>query len=182
MRKYALLVVDVQTGLVNDELYNKEMVIQNIKMLIATARKSSIEVIYVRHDDGEGETLAHGTDQWKIYHEITPNVDEKIVDKKYNSAFFKTDLKSCLDKKHIDTLIVTGMQTEYCMDATVKSAFDSEYEVIIPEQTNSSADNAFLSGKNLYAFYNFSIWHNRFAKVVPLDDVTRLIKESKKEI
>jgi nicotinamidase-related amidase len=175
MSNSVLLVVDVQTALIKEHPYNKKNVIENIKKLISIARDSNKEVLYVRHDDGKGEELEYGTDGWQIYNEVAPNKDEKIFEKKYNSAFFKTGLKEYLESKKIDTIILTGLQTEYCIDATLKSAFDNGYSVIIPEQTNTTFDNEYLSGEKLYEFYNYKIWNNRFAKVLSVDEVSKTL-------
>ncbi|WP_462409884.1 cysteine hydrolase family protein [Neobacillus sp. Marseille-QA0830] len=175
MSNCALLVVDVQTALIKEHPYNEEKVIGNIKRLISVARDSNKEVIYVRHDDGIGEELEYGTDGWQVYSEIAPNKNEKVFEKKYNSAFFKTGLKGYLETKKIDTIILTGLQTEYCIDATLKSAFDNGYNVIIPEQTNTTFDNEYLSGQKLYEFYNYKIWDNRFAKILSVDEVSKIL-------
>lgn len=178
MSNSVLLVVDVQTALIKEHLYNEEKVIENIKRLISIARDSNKEVLYVRHDDGIGEELEYGTDGWQIYNEIVPNKDEKVFEKKYNSAFFNTGLKEYLETKKIDTIILTGLQTEYCIDATLKSAFDNGYNVIIPEQTNTTFDNEYLPGEKLYEFYNYKIWNNRFAKVLSVDEVSKFLLEN----
>lgn len=175
MNHITLLIVDVQTALVKEHPYNEYKVIENIQRLLTSARQKNIEVIYVCHDDGEGSELERGSKGWQIYHEIMPNEDEKIFEKQYNSAFVKTDLKEHLNQKNIDTIILTGMQTEYCIDATCKSAFEHGYKVIIPDGTNTTFDNEYLSGDKLYEFYNYKIWNNRFAEVLPLDEVVQLI-------
>ena len=175
MSNIVLMVVDVQKGLINDHPYNEKKVIENIKKLILTARNNGQEVIYVRHDDGEGSELEKGTDAWQIYDEISPNSGEKIFDKKFNSAFVKTGLKEYLENKNVDTIVLTGLQTEYCIDATCKSAFEHEYKVIIPEETNTTFDNEYLPGEKLYEFYNYKIWNNRFAKVLSMNEVTEML-------
>lgn len=177
MSSTALLIVDVQNLLINGHPYNEKKVIKNIKELLLAARENNKEVIYVRHDDGVGTELEKGSHGWEIYKEIEPKENERIIDKEYNSAFHKTSLQSYLDSKKIDTLILVGLQTEYCIDATCKSAFDLDYSVVIPEETNTTFDNEFLSGERLYEFYNFSIWNNRFAKVMPMSDVKRALEE-----
>lgn len=166
----------MQEGLVKDHPYNERKVIENIQKLLKTARENNLEIVYVRHDDGQGTDLAYGTDAWQVYSEIKPEKGEYIVEKTYNSAFHKTDLREYLNNKNIDTLVLTGMQTEYCIDATLKSAFDYEYEIIIPEETNTTFDNEYMTGGNLYEFYNYKIWNKRFAKVMPVEDVIKLMK------
>ena len=107
--------------------YNDEQVILNIKHLISYCRNKCIEVIYVRHDDGAGSELERNTDGWQIYSEIAPQIDDMIFDKKYNSAFLHTGLKEYLDSKKTRNIILVGLQTEYCIDATCKAAFEYDY-------------------------------------------------------
>lgn len=175
MSNIVLLVVDVQNALLKEHPYNEQKVIENIRKLILTARNNNKEVLYVRHDDGKGTEFEQGTYGWQIYEDIAPNSSEVIIEKQYNSAFVKTDLKGYLVSKDIDTIILVGLQTEYCIDATCKSAFEHGYKIIIPEETNTTFDNEYLSGERLYEFYNYKIWNNRFARLLPIDEVTKVL-------
>ena len=176
MGNLVLLVVDVQNALINAHPVWEQRVIENIRKLIDTARGNQKEVVYVRHDDGVGTEFECGTDGWQIYEKIAPNAGEHIVEKRYNSAFHKTNLKDYLDCKQVDTIVLTGLQTEYCIDATLRSAFDYEYHIIVPEGTNTTFDNEYLSGEKLYEYYNFKIWNNRYAKVMALEEAVRLLQ------
>lgn len=176
MGNMALLVVDVQNALINEQPYNEQRVMENIKKLISTARNNNKEVVYVRHDGGKGTEFEKDTYGWQIYNEISPNSNEVIFEKQYNSAFHKTNLKEYLDSKNIDTIILVGLQTEYCIDATCKSAFDNGYKVIMPKETNTTFDNDYLSGKKIYEFYNYNIWHKRFADVISVDEVIKILE------
>ena len=178
MSNIVLLVVDVQNALIKKHPYNVQKVIENIKKLILTARGNNKEVIYVRHDDGQGTEFEKGTDGWQVYNEVAPNSGEYIVEKQYNSAFHKTGLREYLKNKGTDTIILVGLQVEYCMDATLKSAFDYEYEIIIPEETNSTFDNQYLSGEKLYEFYNYKVWNKRFAKVLSMEEVIKILQDN----
>lgn len=175
MNNSVLLVVDVQTALIEKNPYNKQKVIDNIKRLISVARDNKKEVLYVRHDDGKGEELEYGTDGWQVCNQIAPNNNEKVFDKQYNSAFLKTGLKEYLDSKKINTIILVGLQTEYCIDTTCKSAFEYGYKIVIPEETNTTFDNEYLSGEELYKFYSNKIWNNRFANVLSVEEVVKIL-------
>lgn len=170
MSKSVLLVVDVQKALIEKHPYNETKFLENIKRLVAVSRESGTEVVFVRHDDGKGEELEYGAEGWEICREVAPQNDERIFDKRYNSAFLGTGLKEYLYRKDIGTLILVGMQTEYCIDASCKSAFEQGLKVVIPEETNTTFDNEYLSGQKLYEFYNLKIWKNRFAEVVPVEE------------
>ena len=171
MQNTVLLVVDIQNGLVRENPYNRKPFLENVGRLISQCRRKGIEVIYVRHDDGPGSELERGTEGWEICGEVAPLAGEKIFEKQYNSAFLKTGLKEYLDGKNVKTIILVGMQTEYCIDATCKSAFEQGFQVITPEGTNTTFDNEFLSGKKSYEFYMEKIWNGRFARVLPLGEL-----------
>lgn len=181
MNNIALLVVDVQNALINGHAYNEKRVIENIKKLISTSRENMKEVLFVRHDDGKGTEFECGTYGWQIYNEVAPNSNETIFEKQYNSAFHKTNLREYLQNKGIDTIILVGLQTEYCIDATLKSAFDYDYKIVIPEETNTTFDNEYLSGEKLYEFYNYKIWNRRFAEVKTLEEVTRILQSTDRQ-
>ena len=170
MENAVLLVVDVQNSMMLEHPYNEERVIANIQRLLLTARERGLEVIYVQHDDGEGSDLERDSEGWKIYSEIAPLDGEKIFDKHFNSAFVKTGLKDYLIQNKKDTIILVGLQTEYCIDATCKAAFEHGFKVIIPEETNSTFDNEFMPAEKLYKYYNYKIWNNRYAKVLPIEE------------
>ena len=70
----------------------------------------------------------------------------------------KIGLIEYLQNKHIRSLIITGLQTDYCIDATVKSAFENGFEVIVPAGCNSTCDNAYMDAETTYKFYNESMW------------------------
>lgn len=176
MGDIALLVVDVQNALVLGEPFEIKEVISNIKRLIKTCRENNVEVIYIQHSDkAEGE-LEPDSDGWKIYGEVSPNANEKVIRKNYNSAFKETNLKEYLNSKSINQLIITGMQTEYCIDTTCKVAFEYGFKLIIPEKTNTTFDNGNISAKDLYEYYNFNIFNGRFGIVESVEStINKLI-------
>jgi nicotinamidase-related amidase len=128
-------------------------------------------VIYVRHDDGAGSDLELNTRGWQIYEQIAPAPGEKIFDKRFNSAFRKTGLKDYLDQKEYHTIILTGMQTDYCIDATCKVGFEYGFDIIIPEDTVTTFDNGLLTAKQLNDYYLHKIWNKRYAKVKSFQEV-----------
>ena len=170
-----LLVVDVQTALIVEHPYNEKKVIENIKKLISVSRRKGLEVIYVCHEDGIGEDLERYSDGWQIYDEIAPEFEEIIFDKQFNSAFIKTGLIQYLNKKAIKNIILVGLQTDYCIDATCKAAFEHGFKVVIPKQTNTTFDNEYLTGEKLYEYYNYKIWDKRFARVIAVEELEKEI-------
>lgn len=91
-----LLVVDTQRLITNQGLYEFELFKENVKKLIYAAREGGREVIYVRHED---EEMARGTEGFEIYDEFAPVKDERIFDKRANSASKTQDYQNISGKK-----------------------------------------------------------------------------------
>lgn len=171
--KTALVVIDVQEAMVKEGPYACDQVIKNIKHLIEQARSNNIEVIYVQHIGEAGSILEEDSEGWQIYHEIAPLTGEPIFTKHFNSAFRQTGLQSYLKEKEIERLILTGMQTEYCIDTTIKVAFEYGFDIVIPEMTNTTYDNELFTGQELYKYYNHMIFKNRFALVEGMEETLK---------
>ena len=69
-----------------------------------------------------------------------------------------------------------GLQTNFCIDATVKSAFERGYKVIVPQGANSTFDNDYMSGEETYKYYNDMMWPKRFATCVSVDEAIKLME------
>ena len=177
MKNMVLLVIDVQNALVEAHPYKYEEVTENIKKLINTARSNDVEVLYVCHNDGKGSELEKGTHGWQIYDLIAPLEGENRIDKTFNSAFHRTKLREYLEDKGIKNLMIVGMQTEYCIDTTIKSAFDYEYKMYVPDCANTTFDNDNLSGEAIHQFYNKDIWDKRFADVITMEKAVEILEK-----
>jgi len=175
--KTALLVIDVQQALVDDQPANKDAFLVNLKLLIDAAHEGGTEVIYVRHDGGEGDVLAYGEPGWQLEKSLAPRANERIFDKRFGSAFLKTGLIDYLLGRGIECLVICGMQTEYCIDTSVKAAFEHGFEVIVPSGATTTYANPFLSGEKLIYYYERMIWHEPLARVAPLEEALQLLKQ-----
>ena len=153
-----LLVVDMQKGIVDEELYDYENFMNRTVTLIDAARKNNVEVIFVQHDAGEDSGLSVGDEDFEIIDEIRPKEGEKVFVKKINSCFGNRDFREYTEKQEDKRLMIIGLQTNYCIDATVKSAFERGFEVIIPEGTNTTFDNDYMTGETTVRYYNDDVW------------------------
>ncbi|MBO4832313.1 MAG: cysteine hydrolase [Oscillospiraceae bacterium] len=169
-----LLVVDMQKCLVSEELYGFENFLDRTVRLVDAARKNGVEVVFVQHDAGPGSGLSSGDEGFEIIDEISPEPGEKVFVKKINSCFGNKDFKKYMKKQDDKRLMIIGLQTNYCIDATVKSAFERGYEVIIPEGTNSTFDNDYMTGETAVRYYNEDVWEE-LADVVPFDEAMDML-------
>lgn len=163
----ALLVIDVQNILVEAKPHAISERLTLWQEAIERCRKQNIEIIYVRHTDQE---FIKGTEGWQIHASLTPREDEMVFDKHYNSAFKETNLHTYLQSKGIDSLLICGMQTEYCIDTTVKVAFELGYQVAVIEAGTTTFDAEDISAPVLIEYYE-NIWASGFAQVDVLENL-----------
>jgi nicotinamidase-related amidase len=167
-KRSALLVIDVQEALLEENPYHKEELIQNINTLIRLYRSKKSPIFFIRHDGGKGDTLAYGEEGWQLAKTLDYK-DEPIIDKKYNSAFKNTNLESSLQALKINHLVIVGIQTEYCVDATLKSAFEKGYQCDVIKGCTSTYDNPWLKADQLIDFYEQAIWPS-FARIIKIEE------------
>ena len=173
--KTALLVIDVQQAMIDDHPTRMDEFMLNLKLLIDAAHQSGTEVIYVRHDGGEDDVLAYGTSGWQLEKSLHPRTEERVFDKRFGSAFRQTRLHDYLVERDISRLVVCGMQTEYCIDTSVKVAFEFGYDIVIPAGATTTYANPFLSGEKLITYYERMIWHEPLARVVPMEEALGIL-------
>jgi len=129
----------------------------------------------VRHDGGEGDVLAYGTSGWQLEKSLHPRAEERVFDKRFGSAFRQTGLREYLAEREITRLVVCGMQTEYCIDTSVKVAFEFGYDVVIPAGGTTTYANPFLSGDKLINYYERILRNEPLARVVPMEEALGII-------
>jgi nicotinamidase-related amidase len=77
--------------------------------------------------------LRLGTHEVKIDDRVAPVGDERVLLKKYASAFFGTDLSTELVTDGVDTLVLAGVTTSGCIRATAVDGMQHGYRVVVPE-------------------------------------------------
>ena len=87
----ALLVVDVQTGVV-EGAHERDAVVANVGSLVEKARRERIPVVWVQHS---GEQLERGSDEWRIVPELARRDTEPLVEKNYGDPFEDTTWRRC---------------------------------------------------------------------------------------
>ena len=175
-----LIVIDMQKALMDDELYRYERFMRRVEAVIAAARENGVEVIYVQHDAGPGTGFSVGDEAFEITDEVKPAEGEKVFVKTINSCFGNREFTSYLETSGDRDLMIVGLQTDFCIDATVKSAFERGYNVIIPEGTNSTFDNPYMTGETSCAYYFNEVWPDLFADCVTFDEALELLSDQKK--
>lgn len=167
--KSALLVIDIQNLLVEEKPFAIEERLAFWQDSVTKARQAGLEVIHVRHHDQE---LVKGTADWEIHSTVAPLASEKIFDKTFNSAFKETGLHAYLQEKGIEQLIIMGMATNFCIDTTIKVAYELGYKVAVLQDGTTTGYSGKLDAEDLIDHYQ-NIWSWNFAQVDTLENIIR---------
>jgi nicotinamidase-related amidase len=135
----ALLVVDVQNGVVG-EAYQRDEVVANIGRLVDRARQEQVPVVWVQH--AADDELIPGNEDWQIVPELTPADGEPVIGKRYGDSFEATDLEDVLAGLAVGRLVVTGAETDACIRCTLHGAFARGYDATLVSDAHTAGDKS----------------------------------------
>ena len=166
---YGLIVIDMQNALFEDEEppFQIDSVMSNIQSVLSEFRKRKLPVIYVQHTDAE--EFEEGTHGWQIHDALAPQGEDVCVKKTTWDAFYRTELDRALRRMSIDMPVFVGMQTEFCFDTSVRSAFAHDWCGILLRDAHTTFDSAALSAPQIIAHHN-SILCGRFTEGMTTDE------------
>lgn len=165
----ALIIIDIQNDYFEEgkmPLVAPEAAAQNAKKILADFRLKNLPVIIVQHiaSRPEGGFFLPNTLGAEIHASVKPLDTEKIVVKHYPNSFRETDLYEYLNKLDINDLVICGMMTHMCIDATTRAAKDLGYNCTVIGDACATCDleifgnvteakdvhNSFLSALNYF--------------------------------
>lgn len=170
--KEAIVIIDVQMGLFVDPhltLYKEDEVLENIKKLIDYGHSNKIPIVYIQHCDEDGE-FKKGCDTWEINPVIKPSSKDIVVEKTSWDGFLNTQLHDTLQKLGVEELIIAGMQTEFCLDTTLRRAYSMGYKNRVISDAHTTFDSETLKADQIISHHH-RIWEGRFAKLLSTNEI-----------
>ncbi len=146
--KTALIVVDMQRCFCkpSGSLFSKrsQEVIPNIQSFLERARKKDLLIVYTKDAHQKVPSTTHyneferwgahcvkGTEEAKIVSELEPREKDVIIEKDTYDAFHNTSLNEILNRKEIESVLVTGVLTNVCVLHTASSAALNDYQTTV---------------------------------------------------
>ena len=148
----ALLVIDMQIGLV-EGAYRADAVLDRIAELIGRARWAGVPVIHVQHHHSTYAPLKAGAPTWHLHPRVGPAEGERVIGKTASDAFDETPLRDELRRLEVTHVVVTGMQTELCVDTTCRRAITLGLDVTLASDAHTTVD-ATLPAESIVAYHN----------------------------
>jgi len=127
--KTSLLLIDIQNDYFDGgtmTLVNADKASENAKLILEKFRKLGLPVIHIRHIATKPDATFFLPDTYgsEIHKNVLPIENEKVIIKHYPNSFRETGLLESLKETEITGLVICGMMTHMCVDATVRAAKD----------------------------------------------------------
>jgi nicotinamidase-related amidase len=171
----ALLIIDMQRALCAGEeaAFGIDNVIEKINALSARARASASPVILIQHEEDEGP-LQFGHAGWALAAGLLTAAEDLRLRKRTPNSFHGTDLHRLLQERGVSHVVICGLQTEFCVDTTVRQALPLGYGVTLAADAHSTTDGA-LRAEQVIAHHNRTLrWMTSYGprmEVKPADEV-----------
>ncbi len=153
--KTALLIIDVQQALCSGEEAASDIcaVVDRINALSARARDACMPVVLVQHHEAAGP-LQLGAPGWQLYAGLATGAQDLRVRKTECNSFQGTDLQAQLLAQGVERLVVCGLQSDYCVDGTVRGALALGYPVVLVSDAHSTVAQGGRTAAQITAHHN----------------------------
>nr|WP_199459786.1 cysteine hydrolase family protein [Vibrio owensii] len=128
----AVLVIDVQSILFDPEPqpFESQIVLTKINEVTKLARAKSVPVIFVQHEQSKS-VIEYESVGWALQSSLVTQTGDYFVRKTTPDSFLNTNLQSVLNELDVDSLIVCGYASEFCVDTTIRRAAGLGYPVTL---------------------------------------------------
>ncbi|MBT8766990.1 cysteine hydrolase family protein [Pseudomonas boanensis] len=172
----ALLIIDVQQALCTGEevAFDIDRVIERINALSEKARNAGAPVLLIQHEEVDGP-FQFATDGWQLAEGLNVQPEDIRVRKTTPDSFHRTELSQLLKERDITRLVMCGLQSDFCVDTTVRRALALGYDVVLAGDAHSTVDNGVLTAAQITAHHNITLGNmtsfGHRAVITPASDV-----------
>ena len=168
----ALLLIDLQEGNfhLDPAIHQEDQLLERASRLLSWARDSDLPVIFVLNQGEPGEPDEPGTPGYEVHSELEPLSTEILISKETPDSFLETGLQRALEELEVTSLVIAGLQTEYSIDTTCRSAWQLAYDVTLASDAHSTWDGEVLTADQIIAHHN-SVLGGWFAELATTDEI-----------
>lgn len=143
--KTSLLLIDIQKEYFpggKSELVRPLEAAQKAHELLQCFREHHQHHVHVQHVATKpgATTFVRGTAGCDIHDAVAHFEGEPLVVKHHPNSFRETNLMELLREQGTERVVITGMMTHMCVDATARAAGDLGFQVLIAEDACATKD------------------------------------------
>jgi nicotinamidase-related amidase len=135
-----LLIVDAQVNQFEPPMavHDGPTILARLQSLVARARAANVPVTFIQNDGGEIDPDFPGAPGWALHPELLPVGSEKVYRKTTTDSFHETGLLEDLRAAGVTDLVIAGMQSNHCIDATTRRAVQEGFNVTLVSDAHST--------------------------------------------
>lgn len=114
---------------------------------------------------------------WGLFRVSTDAWWKRFIKSVCSSFKKESGLLEYLTAKEEKDVMICGIMTDFCINATVEAGFEHGLHMIVPAYANSTQDNEYMTREQAYHYYNEFLWPERYADCVPMDRALELLKK-----
>ncbi len=157
----ALLVIDMQEAVLAP-CAGVPGVVARINALVGRARQAGVPIVFVQHQDAGDPEMTAGSPGWRIVESLDRRPADPVVAKRHRDGFAATELGTTLDGVGARRLVVTGAQSDFCVQTTALSALFHGYDLTLVSDAHAT-EPAALPGGEVSADSLIELINSRFA-------------------
>ncbi|MEJ1110700.1 MULTISPECIES: isochorismatase family protein [unclassified Kribbella] len=138
----ALIVVDMQTAFVSGAgaVPDAARLLDRVSDLLDRARQSGALVVHLQNDGAPGADDEPNTPGWELYLPVKPGPSEHVIRKPRDDGFDGTPLGEVLVQAGVRAVVICGVMSEMCVQATARTALARGYRVVLPYDAHATYD------------------------------------------
>jgi ureidoacrylate peracid hydrolase len=190
--RMALVNVDIQNVFVDGSAPDGLIVLERINRLARVCREAGIVVFHIRHtlpagvDGGVlGEIfpivnkgfLDRNSETASFHKDLVRDPHDILLEKPHYGAFYDTNLELLLRRRGIDTIIITGIETNVCCETTAREAMVRDFRVFFLSDGTTTGGVQGMSRDEVQRA-SLATMGNNFAQVLSVDEMIQKIKDA----
>src|SRR5262245_17526664 len=147
-RNRTLLIIDIQRDYFPGGAYplvEPEAAAAAARRVLDSFRAAGEPVIHMKHvwDEPAADFMRPGTEGIEIHPTVAPTDGELVLEKTSPNSFIETGLEEELRQRDTNELVVAGMMSSMCVDATVRAAADLGFSATVVHDACAAPDLEF---------------------------------------
>jgi nicotinamidase-related amidase len=176
----ALVIIDIQNDYFPGGAYplvEPEAAAANAATILERFRDSGEPIVHVQHvwDAPDATFMRPGTEGVEINAAVAPEAGETVIQKAQPNSFVGTSLERELRGHGVEEIVVAGMMSSMCVDATVRAAVDLGFTATVVHDACAAPDLEFagdaIPGKTVHGSFMAALEGN-YATLVAANALT----------
>jgi ureidoacrylate peracid hydrolase len=190
--RMALVNIDIQNAFVEGSTPDGLIVLERINRFASVCREAGITVFHLRHtipagmDGGVlGELfpivnkgfLDRDSETASFHNDLVIGPDDILLEKPHYGGFYDTNLELLLHRRGIDTIIITGIETNVCCETTTREAMVRDFRVFFLSDGTTTGGVKGMTREEVQRA-SLATFCNNFAQVLTVDEMIQKIQDT----